>query len=122
MYQVLSTALAAVLLSNPAVVASAKPASCTVANRPAIIVRPVDVQRPFIAQAQDLTGRSVIRVDLSDTGAVENSSLEVSSGFGILDQAAIRIARSMVYAPETRSCSPVSGSYAVEVDFNDPSA
>jgi TonB family protein len=122
MYEVLSTALAAALFSNSVVAVSAEPTTCTVANRPALIVRSVQVQRPPIAQYENLTGTSVIRVDLSETGAVESSYVAVSSGFGILDQAAIAVARSLVYAPETRSCTAVSGSYAVEVDFDDPSS
>jgi TonB family protein len=62
---------------------------------------------------------SVIRVDLSETGAVLGSSVAVSSGNSILDQAAIRTAKSMVYAPETRACNAISGSYAVQVEFAD---
>jgi len=122
MYEVLSAALAGALFSNSVVVASAKPTTCMVENRPAFIVRSVEVQRPLIAQFQNLTGTSVIRVDLSETGAVEGSSVAVTSGFGSLDQAAVAVARSMVYAPEMRSCTAVSGSYAVEVDFDDPSS
>lgn len=122
MYKVLSTALAAALYSNSVAVASAKPASCTVANRPAAILHSVEVQRPPIAQFNNLTGTSVIRVDLSETGAVKGSYVAVSSGIGILDQAAIQVARLMVYAPETRSCIAVSGSYAVEVEFDDDSS
>jgi TonB family protein len=122
MYEMLSTALVAALFSNSVVVASAKPTTCTVAHRPAVIVRSVEVQRPLVAQIENLTGTSVIRVELSETGAVDGSSVEVSSGFGVLDQAAMQIARSMEYAPETRSCTAVSGTYAVEVDFGDPSS
>ena len=122
MYKVISAAFAAVLFSNSVAAASAKPASCAVADRPAVIVRWEDVQRPAIAKFENLTGTSVIQVDLSETGALEGAYVAVSSGSGILDQAAIRAAKSTVYAPETRSCKPVSGSYAVWVEFDDSSS
>ncbi len=119
MYKTISTAFAAVLFSSSVAVASAKPASCAVADRPAVVVRWEPVQPPAIAQFEKLTETSVIQVDLSETGALEGAYVAASSGSAILDRAAIRALQSIVFAPETRSCKPVSGSYAVEVEFDD---
>jgi len=117
MYQLLTAAVTAALLSSPVAVASTHPASCTVNYQPASIVHSVAPEYPEIAKAERITGTTVIRVDLSETGRVKGSSVAVSSGSMILDQAALRTAQSMVYAPEILSCRAVPGSYAVEVEF-----
>jgi TonB family protein len=119
MHQLLSAAITAAFLSNPVAVASARPASCSVDYRPASIVRSVAPEYPEIAKVQGVTGTSVIRVDLSETGAVLGASLAVSSGSSVLDRVAIGTVRSMAYAPEQRSCIPIAGSYAVRVEFTD---
>lgn len=117
MYQLLAAVLTAALFPSP-VVAGEHVASCA-ADRS---VRPIQVARPEVpalAQLEHLSGTSVVRVDLSDTGSVSSAYVAVTSGSSILDRAAIRTAKSMVYAPETRSCRPVPGLYAVEVEFKD---
>jgi protein TonB len=115
----LPAAITAALLSNPAAMASAHPASCTVAYQPARIVQSGKPEYPAIARLDGLAGTTRIRVDLGETGSVLNTYVTVSSGSSVLDQAAIRTAKSMVYAPETRSCAGTAGSYAVEVEFAD---
>jgi TonB family protein len=116
-YQLLSAAVTAALLSSPVSVASTQPASCTVDYQPASIVQSVAPEYPELAKGQGVTGTSLVRVDLSETGRVVGSYVAVSSGSRTLDWAAIRAVKSMVFAPETRSCKGVSGSYAVEVEF-----
>ena len=117
MHRLLSSALTAVLFSSSFAETSAHNAGCTVDHQPARIIRSVVPEYPAIAKLQERTGISVIRVDLSETGTVVNSSVAVSSGNSVLDKAAIQTARSMLYAPETRACNAISGSYAVQVDF-----
>lgn len=119
MYQFVPHAIAAVLSSNLIAVAPAHAASCTVDHQPAAIARAIEPEYPALAKLEHLTGTSVIRVDLADDGSVVGSYLSVSSGSPLLDQAAIKAAKTMVYAPETQACKPVAGSYAVEVEFAD---
>ena len=54
-------------------------------------------------------------------GASEGAPLRVSvsrsSGFTGLDAAAVKAARSAVFAPETRDCAPVAGSYFLTIQY-----
>jgi periplasmic protein TonB len=119
MPMLLPAALTAALLSSPVAVAPAQPASCSGNYELARIVRSVSPEYPAIAKLAGLTGTSRIRVDLSETGSVVGAWVVLSSGSGILDQAATQTAKSMVYAPEKRSCMASPGAYAVEVEFAD---
>ena len=113
----LSAAIMAALLSSPDYVASERPPQCAADDQLARVVRSVDPDYPAIAKLQGLAGTSKIRVDLTATGSVAGAYVVVSSGSSILDQAAIRTAKSIGYAPETRSCTALPGSYAVDVEF-----
>jgi TonB family protein len=124
MRQVITSAIAIALLSSPVAAhpmpaAAAQPPSCTVAHQPAGIVRTVYADYPAIAKLDHVTGTSVIRVDLTESGDVRASSIAVSSGSAVLDRAAIEAAKTLAYAPETHDCHAISGSYAVQVEFND---
>jgi protein TonB len=118
MYQLLPAVITAALLSGPVAVAPKQAASCA-ADLPARIIHFAKPDYPAIARLQGLSGTSLIRVDLSDTGTVSGAFVSISSGSSILDRAAIRTAQSMAYAPESRSCTAIAGSYAVEVEFAD---
>jgi TonB family protein len=100
-------------------VAPGHAASCTSEYQPASIVQPAAVDYPQIAQLEHLTGKSVIQVDLDADGSLLAAYVAHTSGYAILDQAAIRTVKKMVYSPETRDCKPTHGSYAVEVEFED---
>jgi periplasmic protein TonB len=117
MYQLLSLAVTAAFLSNPTAGTPAHAASCTVDHSPAAIARNVIPDYPEFQRQQGITGTSVIRVDLSETGSVLGSYVARSSGNDILDRAAVKAAKSMEYVPETNDCKGISGSYAVEVIF-----
>jgi TonB family protein len=117
MYQLLSAALTAAILLNPVTVATERPASCTVPNSPASIVKSAAPEYPAGLEQIRPTGSTVVRIDLSETGAVAGAYVVTSSGNALLDQAAIRTAKSMVYSPEKQSCTAIPGSYAVEVEF-----
>ena len=119
MFLMLSAAIAAALFPSTVAVAPAHPASCAVNSQPARIVRAFAPQYPLIAKLEGLTGTSVIRVDLAETGDVAGTYVVVSSGSTILDRAAMHAAQSIKYAPEIKSCAPASGSYAVEIEFAD---
>jgi protein TonB len=113
----LPAAMTAALLSSPDGLAATHPQSCTTIDRPAHIVRSVEPQYPPIAKLQNLTGTSFIRVDLSATGRALGANVAVSSGSILLDRAALEAVKSSVYEPETRSCTAIPGSYAIEVEF-----
>lgn len=61
---------------------------------------------------------AMIKVDLDANGQVVGVSVYASTGSIELDQAALRAARESTYAPETRDCQPVAGSYLFKVEFS----
>lgn len=61
---------------------------------------------------------AMIKVDLDDTGRVTAVSVYQSTGSMELDRAALAAARASSYAPETRDCRPVAGSYLFKVEFS----
>ncbi len=82
--------------------------------------------RTLVAIAPDsatgeIMGSSVtamIKVDLDTDGHVTGVSVYASTGSLELDEAAMRAARESTYAPETRDCRPVAGSYLFKVEFS----
>lgn len=76
---------------------------------------------PDSASADVAAGSNVtamIKVDLDENGRVLGVSVYASTGSLELDQAALRAARESTYAPETRDCRPVAGSYLFKVEFS----
>jgi TonB family protein len=53
----------------------------------------------------------------SNEGAPLSVSVSTSSGFTALDEAAVKAARNAVFAPETRGCTPVAGSYFLTIQY-----
>jgi TonB family protein len=117
MYNVLPFFFFAAILPNAP--AAAAP-SCTVEHQAAHIVHAQTPEYPALARLEGLTGTATVRVDLSESGTVAGASIVKSAGSPILNRAAVRFAKTIVYAPETQSCEPKSGSYAVEVEYADP--
>lgn len=62
---------------------------------------------------------AMIKVDLDSAGRVTGVSVYRSTGSLELDSAAMQAARESSYAPETRDCQPVAGSYLFKVEFSD---
>jgi TonB family protein len=114
---VLSTAVAAALFSLPTDVAAERNTTCIVPDHLATIVRAVEPSYPNAEALNGVSGLSVIRIDLSDTGRVVDAKVMKSSGSYVLDTEAIRAAKAMWYAPELQDCNAVAGTYAVEVEF-----
>jgi TonB family protein len=119
MYQFAPNVILAALLSNTVAIAPAHGASCTAPHQPASIVQALTPDTPQIAKLEQLTGTTVVQVDLAEDGSVLGSYVARSSGNALLDRAAIQTTKKMAYAPETRRCVHVAGSYAVEVEFTD---
>jgi protein TonB len=116
MSYLLAAVLSTVVGSSQVAVAPTHPASCAV-DQSARIVEAVPPEYPPLAVINGLSGKALIRVDISETGHVVGSWVRTSSGSGILDQAALRAVNATVYAPETKACTSIAGSYGVEVEF-----
>ncbi len=120
MSNVLPIALLAALLPNSPVAAASSHPSCAAAHEAAHIIHAETPISPPLAQLFGLTGTATVRVDLTEDGSVQDAFVVKSAGSPILDRAALRVAKSITYAPETRSCQPIRGSYALEVEYVEP--
>ncbi len=107
-----STALVASAGTPPA-----HPASCLQQFRDAGMVRPLSVEYPAITRLQGVTGTSLVRVDLNESGRVQNVYVTKSSGNRYLDKAALKAVNDGAFTPEIQDCRTVAGSYALEVTF-----
>jgi TonB family protein len=117
MFTLVSAAFAAALFTVPAEVGGEQNMSCPSEDHLATIVQTVDPFYPDEAANRGITGTSVVRVALSETGAVTGVRVLKSSGSFVLDTEAMRVAKEMRYAPEMQACKAVAGSYAVEIEF-----
>ena len=92
-------------------------ASCATKTADARALTNYPAEWPGIALQLQATGKAIVQIALSDSGAVRNAAVVVSSGNASLDQAAKEATLHQRYAAEVRDCATVSGSYLVEVDF-----
>jgi len=65
--------------------------------------RKPNAQYPRASQRRGETGRVVIRVLISPRGEVEEASVRTTSGHSLLDQSALRAARSARFRPYTEN-------------------
>jgi TonB family protein len=91
--------------------------ACAASPLPAhtLVVAGPDIEPDEVSQ--DPRSHADIQVDLSETGAVIDASVYVSTGNPRLDEAARLAALHTTYAPEIRDCKPQAGSYLFRVDF-----
>ncbi len=75
------------------------------------------METPVLAKILNLTGTTRVRVDISGSGRLSGTSVAKSSGYDILDKAAVAAVAALKFNPETQACAPVAGSYAVDVEF-----
>jgi len=102
--------------SEPSVVPTDTPKpQCSVPDAPASVIDAITPTAP--EDADDQAGTAQVRVDLAPSGAVTHATIYRSAGNVLLDQAALRAARSSTYRAETRDCALVGGSYLFTVDF-----
>ena len=94
-------------------------AICAAPNAPAAVHQIVAADTPQIALLQGQTGTAVVEVSLSETGQLTSATIASSSGYRWLDLAALSSVREQKYSPELSDCRPVSGSYLIDVEFND---
>jgi protein TonB len=103
-----------------------RPVSQTPKPQPAAIVSrsgPVVIQNtpphyPDLARRKGWEGRAIIRVEVSAEGRPVSTSIAKSSGYGILDQAALRAVKSWRFQPRAISGIPAAGTVEVPVNFS----
>ena len=96
--------------------ATQKP-SCESPNSEARTVTKAKPDYPASALMQGITGTAEIAVTLDATGQVQSLAVARTSGNRALDEAALSAARNSSYAPETRECEPVAGTYRFIANF-----
>jgi periplasmic protein TonB len=90
---------------------------CTARDHAAAIAGVPFFEMPEIARLQRVTGESLVRIDLTASGALRSAALASSSGNRWLDGAALATARISRYVPEVRNCTPIAGAYLISVQF-----
>ncbi len=103
-------------LPSPAAAVSAAPA-----NLPASAVQYLVPPAPLYPRAsrrRGETGRVRVRVLVSETGLPERVQLEHSSGFELLDEAALAAVRKTRFKPYTENGSPRSGWAVIPLSFD----
>lgn len=72
---------------------------------------------PYYARRRGQEGRVILRVRVSAAGAAERVSVRNSSGYPLLDEAAIEAVRAWRFEPASRRGTPISGLVDVPVFF-----
>lgn len=85
-------------------------------NRPPREIRRVQPMYPSIARSQRIGGRVVVRVMVSESGAVEEAKV-VTSPSPLLNGAALDAAKKMTFEPSLSNGRPVRGSIDVPFEF-----
>ena len=93
--------------------------SCTLPNSIPVVKRMIDESNfPSMFASGMQPGATELIVTLGTTeGAPLSVSISSSSGYTGLDEAAVKAARSAVFVPETRGCTPVAGSYFLTIQY-----
>lgn len=91
--------------------------ACANPNADAIATDKVTPDMPEIARQMGATGTAQIKVTLDEKGHVTDASVFKSTNNRALDNAALLAAKQSKYAPETRNCVAVTGSYLYTVTF-----
>jgi TonB family protein len=91
--------------------------SCQTPDGPATPLVAVVPEKPVVAASMDLTGTTLVQVDLDASGEILDAHVMKSSGTPMLDRAAVASVKASTFRPEVRGCVAVAGSYLMEVDF-----
>ncbi|MFM8715240.1 MAG: energy transducer TonB [Spartobacteria bacterium] len=98
---------------RPAPVAAAK-----TANVPQpVVIRNTPPVYPETARRAGWEGRVTVRVEVSADGSPLSVTLQKSSGYGLLDQAALRAVKSWKFQPRTMGGITTAGTVDVPVNF-----
>ena len=113
-----STAIAATPAPTPAPPTATPKPTCPNPNEDATIKgSAVEPDYPEMAKQQGDAGTTEVKVTLDATGNPVDTSVYKSSGFAILDQAALKAARATQYNAELVNCVKTAGSYLFTADF-----
>ena len=98
---------------------AAKPKPAAAVNIPKpVVIQNTPPSYPDLARRNGWEGRVMIRVEVSAEGRPLSTAIAKSSGFGVLDQAALRAVKSWRFQPRTVAGIPSAGSVEVPVNFS----
>ncbi|MDP9112028.1 MAG: TonB family protein, partial [Candidatus Eremiobacteraeota bacterium] len=107
--------------ADPPPLESPPPATaCAAPDIDARTIQTASLETPLEARQQGATGTVQVKVSLDADGAIGGASIYRSSGWAVLDQAALRAARDSTYRAEEKNCVPVAGSYLFTAQFEEP--
>lgn len=93
-----------------------KPAAAINVPKP-VVIQNTPPSYPEIARRNGWEGRVLVRVEVSAEGRPISTSIAKSSGYGVLDQSALRAVKSWLFQPRTVAGIPTAGSVEVPVNF-----
>jgi TonB family protein len=73
---------------------------------------------PKTAQENESTGNSKVLMVISKTGTVDKVSIAESSGFALLDSAAVEYCKDLLFYPATRNGQVVASRMEMDIKFN----
>ena len=82
-----------------------------------VVIRNTPPIYPETARRAGWEGRAIVRVEVSADGAPISVALEKSSGYGVLDQAALRAVKGWRFQPRTIGGVAMAGMVDVPVNF-----
>jgi len=93
-----------------------KPAAAVNVSKP-VVIQNTPPSYPEIARRNGWEGRALVRVEVSADGRPISTAIAKSSGYGVLDQSALRAVKSWRFQPRTVAGIPTAGSVEVPVNF-----
>jgi protein TonB len=106
----------ALAVPKPASALSGPKPTC-LPNADAAFSEPIFADMPQIARDMHLSGETKLALAIDDGGYVTSVSVRKSSGFAVLDDAAIKAVRSARFTPAMHSCETVASEGGVTVEF-----
>ncbi|MCX6965691.1 MAG: energy transducer TonB [Verrucomicrobia bacterium] len=98
---------------------AAKPKPAAAVNIPKpVVIQNTPPSYPDLARRNGWEGRVLVRVEVSAEGRPISTTIAQSSGFGVLDQSALRAVKSWRFQPRTVAGIPSAGSVEVPVNFS----
>ena len=91
--------------------------TCATPDSPAHIVNAAMLDTPDAAKMAGQSGTTYIKVTIDSGGNMTSSAIFKSSGFPLLDNAALEAAQNSTYAPEIFHCKLRGGSFIYTGDF-----
>lgn len=96
-----------------------KPKPAAVVNVPKpVVIQNTPPSYPEIARRNGWEGRVLVRVEVSAEGRPLSTAIAKSSGYGVLDQSALRAVKSWRFQPRTIAGIPSQASVEVPVNFS----